>query len=225
MTEARSVLLAGATGLVGGFALQRLLDGTAFAEVVVVGRRKPRHSHARLRPIVTEFDRLQALAPVPASAALCALGTTIKRAGSQAAFRAVDLEAVVAFARWARRGGAACFVLVSSVGAAPDAGNFYLRVKGEAEQAVAAIGYDRFVTLRPSMLLGPRAERRPLEAAGRALFPALNPLLRGGWRRYRAISADTVAAAMITAATGGPPGRLVWEHDQLLAAAEGRPPV
>jgi uncharacterized protein YbjT (DUF2867 family) len=116
-------------------------------------------------------------------------------------------------------------VLVSSVGAAPDAGNFYLRVKGEAEQAVAAIGYDRFVTLRPSMLLGPRGESRPLEAVGRAVFPALNPVLRGGWRRYRAISADAVAASMVAAASDGPPGRMVWQHDQLQAAAGGHPPA
>jgi uncharacterized protein YbjT (DUF2867 family) len=221
----RAVALAGATGLVGGLALQRLLDGTTFDQVVVVGRRPPARSDGRLRAIVTEFDRLETLPPPPAAAALCALGTTIKRAGSQAAFRAVDLDAVVAFARWARRGGARCFVLVSSVGAAPDAGNFYLRVKGEAEQAVAAIGYDRFVALRPSMLLGPRGESRPLEAVGRAVIPALNPLLRGAWRRYRGIPADAVAAAMVAAATDGPPGRMVWEHDQLQAAAEGRPPT
>ena len=220
-----TVLLAGSTGLVGGLALQRLLGGTTFDEVVVVSRRPPATTHGRLRAIVTELERLEALPPVPASAALCALGTTIKKAGSEVAFRAVDRDAVVAFARWARRGGARCFVLVSSVGAAPDAGNFYLRVKGEAEQAVAAIGYDRFVTLRPSMLLGPRSESRPLEAVGRTVFPALNPLLRGAWRRYRGISADAVAAAMVAAATDGPPGRVVWEHDQLQAAAEGHPPA
>jgi uncharacterized protein YbjT (DUF2867 family) len=220
----RTVLLAGATGLVGGLALQRLLDGTTFDQVVVVARRPPGRTHGRLRSIVTEFDALEARPPVPAAVALCALGTTIKKAGSQAAFRAVDRDAVVAFARWAHRGGARSFVLVSSVGAAPDAGNFYLRVKGEAEQAVAAIGYDRFVSLRPSMLLGPRAERRPLEALGQALFPALNPLLRGGWSRYRSLAADTVAAAMLTAADG-PPGRVVWEHDGLVAAAGGHPPA
>jgi uncharacterized protein YbjT (DUF2867 family) len=222
---ARTVLLAGATGLVGGLALQRLLELTTFDQVVVVARRPLEHSHGRLRAIVTDFDRLEAQPPVPCTAALCALGTTIKKAGSEAAFRAVDRDAVVAFARWARRGGASCFVLVSSVGAAPDASNFYLRVKGEAEQAVAALGYDRFVTLRPSMLLGPRSERRPLEAVGRAVVPALNPLLRGAWRRYRGIPADAVAAAMVAAAADGPPGRMVWEHDQLQAAAEGQPPI
>jgi uncharacterized protein YbjT (DUF2867 family) len=111
------------------------------------------------------------------------------------------------------------------VSAAPDASNFYLRVKGEAEQAVAAIGYDRFVSLRPAMLLGPRNESRPLEAVGRKLFPTLNPLLRGAWRRYRGIPADAVAAAMVAAATDGPAGRTVWEHDQLQAAAEGQPPA
>jgi uncharacterized protein YbjT (DUF2867 family) len=222
-TKTSTVALAGATGLVGGLALQRLLAGTAYQNVLVVGRRPPERKDPRLHPLITEFDRLEALPPPTVTVALCALGTTIKKAGSQPAFRAVDRDAVVAFARWARRGGARSFVLVSSVGAAPDAGNFYLRVKGEAEQAVAAIGYDRFVALRPSMILGPRGESRPMEAIGRAVFPRLNPLLLGGWRKYRGITADAVAAAML-AATDGQPGRLVWEYDQLQAAAEGRPP-
>jgi uncharacterized protein YbjT (DUF2867 family) len=222
-TKPGTVVLAGSTGLVGGLALQRLLAGTAYAQVLVVGRRPPERKDPRLHPLTSEFERLEVVPPPSVTAALCALGTTIKKAGSQAAFRAVDLDAVVAFARWARRGGARSFVLVSSVGAAPDAGNFYLRVKGEAEQAVAAIGYDRFVALRPSMILGPRGERRPLEAIGQAVFPKLNPLLIGGWRRYRGITADAVAAAMVAAADG-PSGRLVWEYEQLSAAAEGRPP-
>jgi uncharacterized protein YbjT (DUF2867 family) len=221
----RTAVLAGATGLVGGLALERALSVDAFDQVVVLSRRPLPRAHGRLRTLVTDFDRLEALAPVPARVALCALGTTIKKAGSEAAFRAVDRDAVLAFARWARRGGASCFVLVSSVGAAPDAGNFYLRVKGEAEQAVAGLGYDRFVALRPSLLLGPRKESRPAEAVSRLVVPALNPLLRGTWRRYRGIAADSVAAAMIAAATTPDTGRAVWEHDELMAAAGGQPPA
>jgi uncharacterized protein YbjT (DUF2867 family) len=215
---ARTVLLAGATGLVGGLALRRLLEGRAFDHVVALTRRElaPR---PRLTGRVVAFSDLDHVEPVPAAAALCALGTTIKAAGSQEAFRAVDHEAVVAFARWARRGGAPTFVLVSSVGADARARNFYLRVKGEAEESVAGLGFPRFVALRPSLLLGDRTEHRTGEAWARTLAPGFNPLLFGPFRRYRAIEADDVAAALIAAAADPAPARLVWEHDAIAAAA------
>jgi uncharacterized protein YbjT (DUF2867 family) len=214
-----TVILAGATGLVGGLALDRLLDTPHFDDVVVLARRPLGLSHPRLKTQVVDFQKLDEVDPVPAEAALCALGTTIKTAGSQAAFRAVDHDAVVSFARWARRGGARTFALVSSVGAARDAGNFYLRVKGETEDAVAALGYPRFVALRPSMLLGDRSERRLGEAVARALAPAINPLLVGTFRRYRGIDAHRVAAALVAAALDGRPGRYVWEYEQIVGAS------
>jgi uncharacterized protein YbjT (DUF2867 family) len=213
----RTVLMAGATGLVGRLALARLLDRPEVEHVVAVGRRPPALTHARLEAKTVDFARLDAVPPVHAGAALCALGTTIKVAGSQAAFRAVDHDAVLACARWARAGGAPTFALVSSVGAASGAGNFYLRVKGEAEEAVAAVGFPRLVVLRPSLLLGDRAERRLAEAAAQVVTPALNPLLLGPLRRYRAVDADRVAAALVAAALDRTPGREVWEYDHILA--------
>ena len=214
----RTVLLAGATGLVGGLALRQLLDRPEVSHVVALGRRPPAPTHPRLEAKTVDFARLDAVAPLRAGAAVCALGTTIKAAGSQAAFRAVDHDAVLAFARWARAGGAHTFALVSSVGAASGTGNFYLSVKGETEDAVAALGYPRMVVLRPSLLLGDRAERRLGEAVAQVLTPALNPLLRGPLRRYRAVDADRVAAALVTAALDRSPGREVWEYDRILAA-------
>lgn len=220
MTAPATVLIAGATGLVGGAALARLLEHPAVASVETVGRRPLSRSHPRIRERVVDFATIDAQPPAAASAAICALGTTIKAAGSQAAFRAVDHDAVVGFARWARRSGAETFALVSSVGADPHARGFYLRVKGEAEAAVRAIGFPTLVVLRPSLLLGPRTERRPGEALARALAPALAPLMVGGLRRYRAISADLVAGALVRAVTGAAPGgATVWEHDEIVAAA------
>jgi len=210
--------LAGATGLVGSLALRRLLAAPHFDQVVVLARRPLSLSHSRLHTRVVDFQKLDEVEPVPAEAALCALGTTIKTARSQAAFRAVDHDAVVSFAHWARRGGAHAFALVSSVGAAREAGNFYLRVKGETEDAVAALGYPRFVALRPSMLLGDRGERRLGEVVARALAPAINPLLLGALRRYRGIEADRVAAALVAAALDRQPGRYVWEYEQIVSA-------
>lgn len=213
-----TALLAGATGLVGGHCLGLLLADERFRPVVAVGRRAI-EGREHLEMVVADLARLDELAPRPAAVALCALGTTIRKAGSQAAFRAVDHDAVVAFARWARRGGCATFVLCSSVGADPRSRNFYLRVKGEAEEGVAALGFERFVALRPSLILGARAERRPAEAVAQRLAPVISAALLGPLRRYRSIAADSVAAAMVAAARTREPGRFAWEHDEIAAGA------
>jgi uncharacterized protein YbjT (DUF2867 family) len=112
----------------------------------------------------------------------------------------VDFGYVVAFARAARAAGAQRFMLVSAIGANARSRIFYLRVKGETEEAVAALGYPALHIFRPGLLLGQRAESRPREALGMALAPFLNPLMLGPAKAYRCIPADTVAAAMITAA-------------------------
>jgi uncharacterized protein YbjT (DUF2867 family) len=222
MTGARRVLIAGASGLVGALCLRRLLAAGA-DEVVAVARRPLGESDRRLQVIITELDRLGIVPPSPARAALCALGTTMARAGSQQAFRAVDQDAVLAFARWARQGGATTFVLVSSVGAAAKSRSFYLRVKGETEEAIGALGFSRVVVLRPSLLVGPRAERRFGERVAQALMPALTPMLMGGLRRYRALSAADVAGAMVAAVRTSEPGTFVWHHDEILAASRSAP--
>jgi uncharacterized protein YbjT (DUF2867 family) len=217
-----TVLLAGATGLVGGLCLARLVAAPSLERIVPVGRRAPAAADARVTPLVTDFAALASAPSIPARTALCALGTTIKRAGSEAAFRAVDLDAVVAFARWARASGVEVFGLVSSVGAEASARSFYMRVKGEAEEAVAALGFRAFVALRPGLLLGDRTESRPGEAVGQALLPLVGPLLFGGARRFRAIDAARVGEALASLAHRAPPsGRAVWHHDELLAAARG----
>jgi uncharacterized protein YbjT (DUF2867 family) len=213
-------LLAGATGLVGQRVLRLLLADGAFTRVVALARRPLSVTDQKLSvELVPDFSRLDDRPAPAATVALCALGTTIKQAGSQEAFRAVDHDAVVAFARWAARAGCQTFVLVSSVGADAGAGTFYLQVKGQAEESVAALGFRRFIALRPSLILGERQERRFGEAAAQALMPALSPLLLGPLRRYRGITGDQVAAAMITAARDQQPGREIWEHDRLVAAA------
>ena len=211
---AETVLLAGATGLVGGLAVRHLLAPGAFARVVALARRPlPRREGLETR--VVDFAHLHREPVVPAAAAVCALGTTLAKAGSREAFRAVDVDAVLAFARWAREAGATTFVLVSSVGAHASASSFYLRCKGEAEEGVAGMGFARFVALRPSLLLGPRGERRRGEAIAQSLAPLASLLLAGPLRRYRAIDAEDVAAAAARAALDRPAGRFLWEHDAI----------
>lgn len=153
--------------------------------------------------------------------AFCALGTTIKTAGSRAAFRRVDFGYVVAFARAARASNARRFMLVSAIGSSARSRIFYLRVKGETEEAVAALGFPALDIFRPGLLLGQRAESRPREALGMALAPFLNPLMLGPAKAYRGIPADMVAAAMIIAAGAERTGRQIHTYADMVAPERG----
>ncbi|MFD0385523.1 hypothetical protein ACFQ2B_34140 [Streptomyces stramineus] len=158
----------------------------------------------------------------------CALGTTIKKAGSQDRFRAVDQHYTVAVARRAQEGGARRLALCSSIGADPGARSFYLRVKGDTEREVSALGYEQTEVFRPSLLLGHRTENRPGERLMTALAPVVTPLCAGPLRPYRPVSADRLAAAMIASLVTGTPGTRVhtWRAITALAAdrSAGRGP-
>jgi len=211
----RTALLAGATGLVGRACLRALLDNEAYATVAVLTRRPLDETHPKLRVHLVDFGRPDQLRPVEADEAFCALGTTMARAGSQSAFRAVDYLAVLSVADLSLEGGARQFVLVSSAGADPAASNFYLAVKGEAEAAVSKRPFASVHILRPGLLLGDRQESRFAEGLMRAVAPAFNPLLLGPLTKYRAISAERVGRAMVAAALRGRPGVSVLHYDEL----------
>jgi len=202
--ETRTALVAGASGLVGGLLLDALLESPQYREVCSLGRRPVSKQHPRLTQRTVDFARLEG-EPLPAADdAFCCLGTTIKKAGSQEAFRAVDHDAVLAFGKAARKAGARRFLVVTALGADPRSRVFYNRVKGEAEEALKAVGFETLVILRPSLLLGDRAESRPGERAAIVVSKALGPLLRpfGG----RPIEAHTVARAMLALARDTPAG-------------------
>jgi uncharacterized protein YbjT (DUF2867 family) len=148
----RAVALAGATGLVGRALLDGLLADTCVQEVHVLARRKPRVAHAKITCHIVDFAALPPLPPV--DEVYLALGTTIKVAGSQAAFRAVDFDANLAVARAALAAGARRCGLVSAMGADATSSVFYNRVKGELEEALAQLSFDALVIARPSLLLG-----------------------------------------------------------------------
>nr|WP_263452131.1 NAD(P)H-binding protein [Hyalangium gracile] len=211
--ETRSALVAGASGLVGGFLLEELLQSPQYREVCSLGRRALPRQHPKLSQRTVDFARLEAESLPSADDAFCCLGTTIKKAGSQEAFRAVDHDAVLAFARAARKAGARRFLLVSALGANPRSRIFYNRVKGEAEEDLKAVGFESLVLLRPSLLLGERAESRPGERAAMVVTKALGPLLRPF--SGRPIEARTVARAMLTLAREAPGGTRVAMSGEL----------
>jgi uncharacterized protein YbjT (DUF2867 family) len=219
--QGKVALLAGASGLTGGYVLDALLGAADFSRVIAVTRRALGREHPRLANRIVQFERLEAqLQGVRCDVALCCLGTTRAHAGSQQKFREVDVGYVRAFARAAQAAQAQRFVVLSSVGADPQARNFYLRTKGEMEQALEALGFVSLDILQPGVLLGWRREMRPLELASVALMPLVNPFLRGPRAAYRAIGARTVAAAMLGAARSGRKGVQRYTHAGIRALAQ-----
>lgn len=200
-----TALVLGATGLVGRALLDRLLADPRYGAVQVLVRRPPAVTHPKLQVLIADFDALDAHATAFAvDHVFCCLGTTLRHAGSREAFRRVDRDYVLAAARAAAQAGAAHFLWISSVGADARSPAFYPRVKGEVEDAIAALALARWTALRPSLLLGARAERRLGESLAAAAARPLAPLLRGRLQRYRPIAADAVAAAMVAIANGDP---------------------
>lgn len=198
--ETLRVLLVGATGLVGGHCLDALRADRRVAAITVLQRGAPSAAvgDARLRVLQADFDRLDALPAdtFEVDAAICALGTTIRKAGSQAAFRRVDHDYVLAVAQRARAAGASRFGLVSALGAEVGSRVFYNRVKGDIEAAIETLKFDSLSIVRPSLLLGERTEFR----LGERLSAPLGRLLP---RRWRAVSAESVARVLVEAVLRG----------------------
>jgi uncharacterized protein YbjT (DUF2867 family) len=191
--------------------LEHLAARPEFTRVIAVTRRPLQSDLPRLANRIVRFEALEeSLKGMRAEVAFCALGTTLRTAGSREAFRRVDFDVVLAFARAAQAAGVQRFVLVSAAGADPGASNFYLRIKGETEAAVGALGFAALDIMQPGLLLGMRKELRPFELAASLVMPILNLALHGPGEKYRAIPASVVAAAMVGAARRG--GRGVHRH-------------
>lgn len=210
LPESSDALLAGATGLIGCEILRQWPGpGTLHALV-----RRGLPTTPVVRAHVVDFGALPALPP--AQAAFCALGTTIKVAGSQAAFRAVDFDAVLAFAAAARAAGVSRFAAVSALGANTRSGNFYSRVKGEMEAALAQIGFTSLLIARPSLLVGDRLALGQPERRGERMAAALTApwgrLVPAAWRP---IEAATVARALLQELPRAAPGVHVLTSGQM----------
>lgn len=221
LNGARVAVIAGASGLVGSALLTQLLEAPEYERVVALVRRPLPLSHPRLEQRVVDFDQLARLdLPMPGADVFCSLGTTIKQAGSQAAFRKVDFEYPLALARLAKAGQARGYYLVSSMGANAQSRIFYSRVKGEVEQAIHALDLRALGIFRPSLLLGERAKARPGEAVAAVVMKAVGPVMAGPLARYRAIEGRTVAAGMLAAARQGTAGVRTYQSDEIQALAD-----
>lgn len=218
-TAGRTALVAGATGLVGREVLAALLADKRYRKVHCIARRPLGLAHAKLSEQVVDFAALGTLPRV--DDVFIALGTTIKVAGSQAAFRAVDLEAVVSVASHARAAGATALAVVSAMGANARSAVFYNRTKGEMEEALQTLDYPRLLIARPSMLAG---DRESLDQASRsgekiALVATrfLNPLIP---KNYQSIAAADVAHALVSGLAHAQPGTTVLLSGAMQGAAQ-----
>ena len=209
------VVLLGATGLVGGHALQLLLDDARCSAVIAPTRRALSVQHAKLDAPLIDFDAPADDAALwSADAVICALGTTMKHAGSREAFRRIDHGYPLKFAQLARRHGTPAFVLNSAKGANPDSRIFYNQIKGELERDLSAMAWPSLSLVRPGLIDGERGESRPGEDIGLVFSRLFNPVLPRGWRSN---PATRIARVMVDAALAVTPGLHIVESDQLIA--------
>lgn len=212
----KTALLVGATGLVGGFVLEKLLNDDYFSQVIVLSRKHIGKQHPKLREEIINFDALQKhTSVIKADIIFCCLGTTIKKAGSQAAFRKVDYEYPFRIAQIAKENGATSYLIISAMGSNKSSFIFYNRVKGEVEDAIAKLNYNTFHILQPSLISGDRQEKRTGEDVANKLFPVLNPLLIGSLSKYKSIKAEQIAKAMVFYAKSDEQGTIKHNSDAL----------
>lgn len=213
----RKALIVGATGLIGRYCLQALLDDPNYSDVTAVIRQPIIKTHRKLKTVRTQFSAIaNELSKVNAQDVYCCLGTTIKKAGSQQAFKQVDLSLVVSIAEQMRKQGSEQFLVISAMGANQNSKVFYNRVKGEMEQALQGLEYPCLRIIRPSLLLGPREEFRFGEKIGVLLTPILKPFMLGALKKYRPVQAESVARFMVEVAHEQPVSGLhVYESDMI----------
>ena len=216
----KTALVIGASGLVGEATVKQLLQSQHYSKVIALTRKPLAINNSKFENPVVNFDKPEQYNKIKADDLYCAMGTTITKAGSQAAFKKVDYEIPMQVANWALQNGATQFILVSSLGADAKSAVFYSRTKGELEEALKALSYKSLLIFRPSILLGDRKEKRTGEAIGRFVAEKLSFLFAGPLGKYKGTPATLLAAAMIKLANEGNTGTRLIENDEIFRIAE-----
>ena len=207
----KTALIVGATGLTGTALTSLLIKENYYDKVIIVVRKPVALEHPRLEQIVCDFEHLPE-GIMAADDYFCCLGTTMKKAGSKAAFEKVDYEYPLKFAQIAKQHGAAQFIIITAIASDSHSKIYYSRVKGRVEEALKDLNFSNLVILRPSFLFGDRKELRIGEKLGIWLARLLEPLIP---RRYRGVEATTVAAAMSEIAKKGLRGVQIIESEEI----------
>jgi len=192
----------GATGLVGNYVVNKLNENPNYSQIIVFSRRPVNYSFPKVNVLITDFKN-ELTTQIQGDEIYCCLGTTIGKAGSEEAFRKIDFDLPVMIGKIAAHNKITAMFVVSSLGADENSSNFYLRTKGEMEQELTKLNIPKLVFFRPSMLLGPRIESRPLESIGKILMKSLGWIFIGPLAKYKAIHANTVATVMVQVANAG----------------------
>ena len=212
----KTALIIGATGLVGGACLARLLTEDSFEKVVALTRTPLVVKHNKLFNAVVDFNRPASYSEYCVGDVLfSAMGTTIGKAGSKEAFFKVDYTYPFEVAKEAKQNGVETHVLVSSLGADADSSIFYSQVKGKLERDISLLDFTTNIIIQPSILLGDRKESRPMERIGQSFVQKCSFLFVGPLAQYKGVKAETVANAMIALANGNNKGKLVVENREL----------
>ena len=208
-------LVIGATGLIGRELVQMLINDYHFSEIEIWVRKSSFITNSKITEKVIDFNSISQIGKIHHDVVFCTVGTTIKKAGSKENFRAVDYDIPVEAARLAERSNVTSFIVVSSLGASSSTGNFYLKTKGEMEDAVKDLVIPSITILRPSVLIGNRVEFRLGEKIAIYLLKLFGFLMIGGMKKFRGISAANVAKAMIVLSSDEWLGLNIIESDEI----------
>lgn len=217
--QSLTAVVLGATGLVGEQLVQQLLNDTAFSKVRILVRRQVELSHPKLEVEILNFDNIVEYRKKlgEGDCIFCCIGTTNKKVkGDKVAYRKIDFDIPVNAAKMGKDAGFTHYLLVSAVGANVDSANFYIKLKGEAEKEIAALGFQSFHAFRPGILLGKRKEFRLGESIGKGVMQALSILLVGGLKKYKGIEGVIVAKAMVANAKSGRKGMFVHHYGDMM---------
>jgi uncharacterized protein YbjT (DUF2867 family) len=213
--DKKTALLFGSTGLVGNLLLEELIKSEIYTGIKTFVRQPTGISNPKVEEIVMDFSVPEDYAYlIKGDDLYICIGSTIRKAGSVENFEKIDRDLPVKLASIAKNNGINRAAVVSSIGAKSSSGNYYLRIKGEMEQAIIGLGFNQVVIARPSMLLGERDERRPAETIGKIFMKLADPLISGKFRKYKAIHGRDVARAMISAMQKNS-AKSVYESDEL----------
>lgn len=215
----KTAIIFGATGLIGSCVLEQLLQDTRYSKILLISRKLINTGNSKVVEIITGMEDKNLLEnQLHGDEIYCCLGTTISKAGTQKAFRKVDYDLPVMIGVTAKKNGVSKMLVVSSLGAEATSSNFYLRTKGEMEQALRSLAIPALHFFRPSMLLGTRTESRPAETVGKFIMNAFSFLFIGRLKKYKAIHAGTVARAMINIANAKVTNDVYDSHEIEIAA-------
>jgi len=212
----KTALIIGSSGLIGSQLLELLLESNAYIKVITFVKRDSGIQHSKLEQHIIDFDQPETYKElVVGDDFFCTIGTTIKNAGSQEAFRKVDFEYPKEFAAIALKSKIKQFLIISSLGADANSGNFYLKTKGEIQDFLRECNFESVTVLQPSLLLGNRKEFRLGEKIGSFFMKLFSFLLIGNLKKYKPIQSEAVAKAMFSIAQKNYKGFHIIESNEI----------